>query len=131
MERCRQKRLLVVEDEEPLARFLQWELERAGFEVRTASCGKTALAYAAEHRPDLVILDLRLPDLHGYQVCRELRRIYRPWAIPVVMLTAMDQPIDQLRGFAFGADAYLTKPYEPAELFRTIELLFGQAGSAS
>lgn len=117
------RKILVVEDEEPLARFLKWELESAGFQVQTALRGKEGLRCAAEQRPDLVVLDLRLPDMHGYDVCRELRRLYHPWALPVLMLTAMDRPIDQLRGFAFGADAYLVKPYEPTELLQAIETL--------
>ena len=131
MDSISRKSILVVEDEEALARFLRWELESAGFDVQTETCGRGALDYAAEHRPDLVILDLRLPDIHGYQVCRELRRLYHPWAVPVLMLTAMDKPIDQLRGFAYGADAYMTKPYEPAELFKTISLLMGEMTSTT
>ena len=119
------RKILIVEDEEPLARFLKWELESAGFTVQMALRGKEGLRCAAEERPDLVILDLRLPDMHGYDVCRELRRLYHPWTLPVLMLTAMDRPIDQLRGFAFGADAYLTKPYEPADLRQAIETLLG------
>ena len=121
--------ILVVEDEEPLARFMQWELEAAGFEVRAERCGKAALTYAAEHRPNLVVLDLRLPDLHGYQVCGELRKLFHPWAVPVVMLTGMARPVDQLRGFAHGADAYLTKPYAPSELVKTITMLLGETAS--
>lgn len=130
MESLARKSILVVEDEETLARFLRWELESAGFEVHTETLGREALKYAAERRPDLVILDLQLPDLHGYQVCRELRRLYHPWVVPVLILTAMDRPIDQLRGFAYGADAYLTKPYEPSELFKTISLLLGEMAPA-
>ena len=120
------KHVLIVEDEESLARMIGWQLESAGYEVRTEVRGKDGLAYAAEHRPDLVILDLRLPDLHGYDVCRELRKLYNPWAVPILMLTAMDKPIDQLRGFAYGADAYLTKPYEENELLKTVTLLLGE-----
>jgi len=129
MEELRRKQILVVEDEEPLARYLSWELQAAGFDAHLESSGAGALQYAAERRPDLVILDLRLPDVHGYQVCRELRRLYTPWAVPILMLTAMDRPIDQLRGFAYGAEAYLTKPYEPAELLKTISLLLGETAS--
>lgn len=131
MDSIARKSILVVEDEEALARFLRWELESAGFDVQTETSGRGALNYAAERRPDLVILDLRLPDIHGYQVCRELRRLYHPWVVPVLMLTAMDKPIDQLRGFAYGADAYMTKPYEPAELFKTISLLMGEMTSTT
>ena len=120
------KRILIVEDEEALARYLKWELESAGFEAQTALLGKAGLQYAAEHQVDLVILDLRLPDIHGYQVAQELRKLYHPWAVPILMLTALDQPIDQLRGFAHGAEAYLTKPCESSELLKTVGLLLGE-----
>ena len=119
------RHILIIEDEEALTRLLAWHLESAGFQVTTARTGKAALTWAAEHQPDLVVLDLRLPDLHGYEVCRELRKLFHPWAVPILMLTGMDKPIDQLRGFAHGADAYLTKPYEPAEVLKTIGQLLG------
>ena len=124
------KRILVVEDDEQLADHLKRRLELEHFSVDTETSGSRALAYAAEHRPDLVILDLKLPDINGYEVCRELRKLYHPWIVPILMLTGMDKPIDQLRGFAHGADAFLTKPYEPAELLKTIHLLLGQTTPA-
>ena len=120
------KRILVVEDDELLADNLKRRLELEHFVVETESSGARALSYAAEHRPDLVILDLKLPDINGYEVCRELRKLYHPWIVPILMLTGMDKPIDQLRGFAHGADVYMTKPYEPAELLKTVNLLLGQ-----
>ena len=126
MDGARRKQILVVEDEEALARYLKWELESVGFEAQTVLLGKAGLQYAAEHQVDLVILDLRLPDIHGYQVAQELRKLYHPWAVPILMLTAMDQPIDQLRGFAHGAEAYLTKPCESSELLKTVGLLLGE-----
>ena len=127
MAEAQHQRLLIVEDDRSLVKVLKVRLESVGFEVHAESCGSTALSYAAEHQPDLVILDLRLPDIGGYEVCRELRKLYHPWSVPVLMLTGMDRPIDQVRGFAHGADAYLTKPCDPSELVRTIELLLGQA----
>ncbi len=114
------KRVLVIEDDESLIYLLKMQLEAKGFEVHTETCGAMALSYATDHSLDLVILDLMLPDISGFQVCKELRRIYNPWAPPILMLTGLNQPIDQLLGFAHGADAYLTKPYEPAELLKTI-----------
>ena len=120
------QRILVVEDEEPIARLLQRYLESVGFDVHREGSGAAALGYAAEHRPDLVILDLRLPDVHGYDVCKGLRRLYHAWVVPIMMLTGMDTPLDKLRGFSYGADAYLTKPFEPPALLPTIELLLGR-----
>lgn len=124
------KRILVVEDDEPLAELMKLKLESEGFEVTTQHRGAAALGYAAEHPLDLVILDLKLPDINGYEVAKELRKLYHPWVLPLIMLTGMDRPADQLRGFANGADAYLTKPYEPDELMRTIALLLGEGARA-
>ena len=122
----RRKRILVVDDEAPLARTLKMRLEGIGYEVLTAATGREALTYTAECQLDLVVLDVNLPDMNGYQVARELRRIHHPWALPILMLTVKDKPIDQLRGFAHGADAYLTKPFESTELFQAVALLTGE-----
>lgn len=123
-------RILIVEDEAAVAEVLRRRLVSLGFEVHTEATAQRALGYVAEHELDLVILDLRLPDRSGLQVCQELRKRFNRWDLPVLMLTGMDQPIDQLRGFACGADAYLTKPYEPRELIKTIALLLGEAAKA-
>ena len=123
------RRILIVEDEAALAKLVKWQLESAGYEVHTEADGRGGLTYAAEHQPDLVVLDLRLPDISGYEVCRELRKLSTPWALPILMLTAMDKPVDELRGFAHGADAYLTKPFDSDELRRTVTLLLGQSAT--
>lgn len=117
------KQILVVEDDTDAAFMLKTRLESAGYRVQIATSGKAALSCTVQDTPDLVVLDLKLPDLSGYEVCRQLRQIPSPWQIPVLMLTAMSQPVDQLRGFAFGADAYLTKPFDSAELLKTVDLL--------
>jgi DNA-binding response OmpR family regulator len=119
--------IVVVEDERGVADVLRRRLEFAGFAVHIEGCGNAALNYLAAHHPSLVILDLRLPDISGYEVCRKLRQVYHPWDVPILMLTAMDRPIDKLRGFAQGADAYLTKPYDAKELLETIALLLGDS----
>ena len=120
------KRILVIEDDEAMANSLKRLLELEGFEVRVEPSGSVGLLDAAERQPDLVVLDLRLPDMHGYQVCREFRKRYHSWVLPIVMLTGMDKPIDQLRGFAYGADAYLTKPCPAEEIVKTVRLLLGE-----
>lgn len=125
------ERILIVEDEEKLARLMQQLLEAFGYEVQIMGRGTEAIAYAAEHRPDLVILDLRLPDLNGYEVCRRLRQRYHPSVMPVLMVTAMNEPVDQLRGLASGADAYLTKPYDSTELVKTVITLLEQPSADS
>jgi DNA-binding response OmpR family regulator len=124
------KRILIVEDEEPLARSLKARLESIGYEVRTETYGKRGLSYAASNPLDLAILDVNLPDINGYEVCMELRKLSHPWTIPVLMLTVKDKPVDQLRGFAHGADAYIVKPFDSQELFQTVALLIGEASVA-
>lgn len=126
----RRERILIVEDDLSVAKMVQFRLEAVGFEVHHEDHGCGALTDAAERRPDLVILDLMLPDMSGYEVCRELRKLYNRWDVPILMLTVMDRPVDELRGFAHGADAYLTKPYDPAELLKTITLLLGDKAPA-
>ena len=126
MEEVTHNRILVVEDDQDVAMLVRMRLEAAGFDVQAVASGAAALISAAEHQPDLVILDLRLPDMHGYDVCKALRKICGPWELSILMLTGMDQPVDQLRGFAFGADACLTKPYDAHELLRTVCLLLEQ-----
>ena len=120
-----QKRILVVDDESRICRLLQEYLECYGYEVLTETSGQQALIRATEQPPHLVILDLRLPDLHGYQVCQELRKQFHSWTMPILMLTAMDRPVDQLRGFEFGADGYMHKPFALEELRKTVASLIG------
>lgn len=119
-------RILVVDDDTTFVNLLAIRLESVGYEVEIATSGTSAIQAATERTPGLVILDLRLPDRSGFDVCKELRRVFHPWEVPIVMLTGMDQPLAQLRGFACGADAYLTKPCDSTELFKTVALLLGQ-----
>ena len=123
---ARERELLVVEDDPAMARVLQRYFESAGFHVHAEQTGTGGLLHAAEHPPELVVLDLRLPDMSGYEVCRTLRRLFGPWSLPIVMLTGLDQPVDQLRGVAHGADAYLTKPCELTELLKTVSFLLSE-----
>jgi DNA-binding response OmpR family regulator len=116
-------RILVVEDEESLARLLKGHLERAGYDVHVEHRGQQALVFAAEHRTDLIVLDVMLPDMSGYDVCVEARKLYQPWVLPVVMLTALNQPKHQLLGFSHGAHAYLTKPVQTIELLGTVAVM--------
>lgn len=126
MEQEPRKRILIIEDDEVMAKAVQGRLVSVGYTVHTEGSGAMALSHAAEHRPDLIILDLLLPDLGGYEVCRKLRQLFDPWIPPILMLTSMGRPADQLRGFAFGADAYLTKPCTQAELTKTVAVLLGE-----
>ena len=125
MRASRRERILVIEDDAAMARLLRVLLEGVGYEVRAERSGAVALTEVADTPPDLVILDLGLPDMNGYEVCRQLRQRFNPWSLPILIFTGMDKPVDQLRVFAFGADAYLTKPCDPGELLKTVALLLG------
>lgn len=126
MVEARRGRILIVEDEADLAIVLQARLQSAGYEVHTEGFGGTALGYAVENPPDLVILDMLLPDLAGDEVCRELRHLCQPTSPWVIMFTCLDQPVEPDGGFARCADAYLTKRSAPHELFSVIECFLGQ-----
>jgi len=120
------RRILVIDDDPKQAKLLSALLGSVGYDVREEGSGTKALTCAAESQPDLVILDLGLPDMSGYEVCRRLRQYLHPWIMPILILSGWDKPSDQLRGFAHGADAYLTKPFDVPELLRTIALLLGE-----
>lgn len=113
--------LLVVEDDDAVRSFVVPRLEREGWEVHGVGTGVEALAAVADRRPDLVVLDIGLPDMSGLQVCRELRR--QPDYLPVLMLTGLDAPADELAGFAAETDDYLTKPVQPDALVARIRAL--------
>jgi two-component system alkaline phosphatase synthesis response regulator PhoP len=105
--------ILVVDDEPKIVKQARDYLERSGFRVVTAGDGKTALAQARHERPDLVVLDLNLPEMDGLDVCRALRR---ESDVPIIMLTARVDETDRLIGLELGADDYITKPFSPREL---------------
>ena len=104
-------KVLAVEDEEPLLEVIRAGLEREGFSVEGAETGEAALALISRARPDLLLLDLMLPDLDGIEVCRRLKEDAATADLPVVMLTARDREEDIIRGLELGADDYLTKPF--------------------
>ena len=126
----KRKQLLIVENNPETAELLAIRLRSHKFEVHIEPLGSKALQHAQLNPPDLVILDLKLPDMSGHQVCQQLQEINQPWGIPILMLTDLNHPIDELRSFAYGANAYLAKPYDPEELLRTIGYLFGEASSS-
>jgi two-component system alkaline phosphatase synthesis response regulator PhoP len=105
--------ILVVDDEPKIVKQARDYLENGGFRVVTAGDGKTALAQARHERPDLVVLDLNLPQMDGLDVCRALRR---ESDVPIIMLTARVDEADRLIGLELGADDYITKPFSPREL---------------
>jgi len=115
------KTILVVDDEPKIVKLVRDYLERAGFGVRVAADGKTALSLARTEKPDLVILDLGLPKMDGLDVTRELRKVSN---VPVIMLTGRSEESDKLIGLELGADDYITKPFSPKELVARVRVLF-------
>lgn len=114
------KRLLVVDDEPDLLRAVALTLRVEGYEVITARNGAEAIVCVAESVPDLVVSDIRMPEVNGHTLVRYLRDSPRTNLIPVIFLTAKDTTADRIAGFRSGVDAYITKPFEPEELLAAI-----------
>jgi len=121
------KTILVVDDEPKIVQLVRDYLERAGYAVRTAGDGKAALALARRERPDLIVLDLGLPELDGLDVTRELRKTSDA---PIIMLTARGEESDKLVGLELGADDYITKPFSPKELVARVRVVLRRAQNA-
>jgi two-component system phosphate regulon response regulator PhoB len=109
-------RILVVDDEPDITALVAYHLAKAGYRVSTASTGADAVRAAREERPDVVVLDLMLPSMSGYEVLQELRRMDETRDIGVILLTSRREEGDRIKGLSLGADDYLTKPFSPAEL---------------
>lgn len=119
------ERILIVEDERAVARGLEYALRAEGFDVLWADSGQAALAMARRESPHLLILDIRLPDLSGFDVCRQLRSEGRRQ--PIMMLTARDEEVDKVLGLELGADDYLVKPFSLRELISRVRALLRRA----
>ncbi len=117
-------KILVVEDELTLRETLAYNLSRQGYEISTAADGPAALEVARRERPDLVILDIMLPGLDGFEVCRILRRETN---VPIIMLTARDEEVDKVVGLEVGADDYVTKPFSMRELMARVRAMLRRA----
>ena len=112
-------KILIVEDETKIARFVELELKHEGYEVQTAFDGRSGLAVCESWQPDLLILELMLPELSGIEVCRRLRQ---QSDVPIIMLTAKDDVSDKVMGLDMGADDYMTKPFAIEELLARIRV---------
>lgn len=124
------EKILVVDDDMDTLRLVGLMLERQGYQVIAANNGKQALTMAESEQPDLVLLDVMMPDLDGYEVTRQLRENPRTHLIPIIMFTAKTQTDDKLLGFEVGADDYVTKPTQPRELFAHIRAVLGRTAKA-
>jgi len=119
------KRILVVDDEPNLVLLVEARLKASGYEVLSASDGLTALEMAKREKPDLIILDLMLPKMDGFKVCGLLKKDFRYKKIPILLFTARAQDTDRQMGIEAGAEAYITKPFEPEKLLSKIKELIG------
>ena len=122
-------RILVIEDEQAIAELVKINLELLGHQVTTAPDGIKGLAMSQQNTPDLIVLDVMMPDLDGFTVCQRLRQNPRTNHIPVLMLTALSTTKDKVAGFDAGADDYLPKPFDIPELQVRVRALLRRAGS--
>lgn len=118
------KKILAVDDEKNIIRLIEVNLTRQGYEVVTASDGRQALEKVAREQPDMIVLDVMMPYLDGFEVLTELKKHPDTRDIPVIMLTAKAQDADVFNGYKRGADCYLTKPFNPSELNQFIKRIF-------
>lgn len=114
------KKILIIDDEVAVRDLLSMLLKRDGYDIKTANDGKSALSLVKSFHPDLILLDLMLPDIEGHEVCKKIRQDYH---IPIIMLTAKGDTIDKVLGLEFGADDYITKPFDNRELLARIKAL--------
>jgi DNA-binding response OmpR family regulator len=120
------RRVLIVDDEPNIVLSLEFLLRQQGYEVSVARDGEEALAAASSLRPDLVVLDVMLPALDGFEVCRRLREHPEHKGLKILLLTARGRDVDRVRGLEEGADAYVSKPFSTRELMKMVaELLEG------
>ena len=119
-------KILVVEDEQPIRKLIDLNLRLENHEVITAADGYEALQQTAAGEPDLIILDIMLPGLDGWEVLKRLRQETRFQDTPVVVLTALVQDVDIIRGWQLGADEYITKPFSPVALVKTVQMVLNR-----
>ena len=122
------KRILAVDDEKHILRLVQINLEKAGYLVVTASNGREALEAVALERPDLIVMDVMMPEMDGLEALQKLKSDDQTADIPVVMLTAKAQDADVFQGWQSGADLYLTKPFNPLELLTFVKRILDAQG---
>ena len=118
------KKILAVDDERHIVRLIQVNLERAGYQVVTAFNGREALEMVETEQPDMLVLDVMMPYMDGFEVLKQLRHSALTRELPIIMLTARAQDSDVFRGWQMSCDCYLTKPFNPAELLTYVHRIF-------
>jgi len=121
MEKMDKKRILIVDDQKDIVELIRFKMENEGFECLVAFDGEEGLQKAKKEVPDLILMDIMMPKINGYQVCRLLKSDENYKNIPIIMLSAKDQESDKFWGKESGADDYITKPFEFEELFQKIQ----------
>jgi len=119
------KRILIADDEPNIVVSLEFLMKRKGHDVRVVSDGEAVLAAVAEFAPDVILLDVMMPRLNGYEVCQRVRENPAWGSIKIIMLTAKGRDVDVTKGLALGADAYVTKPFSTHDLVEKIEAITG------
>ena len=122
------KRIVIVEDEEKVVSLIRAVLSREGFDIKSAPDGISGLTLVQEEIPDLLILDLMLPSLDGFEICREIRMDPRTAQIPVIILTCKSEELDKVLGLELGADDFITKPFSPRELLARVKAVLRRTG---
>lgn len=117
------EKILIVDDEEDILTLLEYNLEKAGFEVISANDGPEAIELTKKKSPSLVILDIMLPSMEGTEVCKVIKRDNATSHIPIIMLTAKGEEVDRIVGLELGADDYITKPFSPRELILRVKAI--------
>lgn len=126
-----QEKILIVDDEEHILELLKFNIKNAGYEVITANNGGDGVRLAKEERPDLVLLDLMLPGMDGYDVCKEIKRNKETSNTAIIMLTAKGEELDKILGLELGADDYMTKPFSIRELLARVKAVLRRSINAS
>ncbi len=122
-------KLLIVEDDKDILQLLSYNMQTSGFDVLTSRDGYEGLSIARQNLPDLIILDLMLPGLDGFEVCKELKRDSETKNIPILMLTARGEEVDRIVGLELGADDYVVKPFSPRELVLRIRAILRRSAT--
>lgn len=115
------KKILIVDDEENIVISLEFLMEQAGYDLRVAKNGQEALEQVVNFDPDLILLDVMMPKINGFEVCRRVRELPGGQKIKIIMLTAKGREVEITKGLAMGADAYITKPFSTKELMAQVQ----------